>query len=306
MGLARRRSSEGNDDPTGPVPGGAFTSESRTTKGVMATEPRTSPALGAAVPQALSAPPGTPPEATHVFGDRLPLAEQFVAILADTGIAHGLIGPREAPRLWDRHVMNCAVAQGAIPRSPAGERRRLIDVGSGAGLPGLALALARPDLEVHLVEPLARRTGWLSSTVTTLGVENVVVHTSRAEDLWGRISAPYVCARAVSNIRQLASWSLPLLEPRGSLLALKGAQAQRELDQHRAALTSLGVVGATVERYAEHVREATTVVRLTIGETIDVRRFARQSASSSGSARRRGDRSRATGTSRLPTSARRR
>lgn len=269
----------------------------------MATEPRPSPAVDAAVPQPASV-PSTPSEARDVFGDRLPLAEQFVAILADTGIAHGLIGPREAPRLWDRHVLNCAVAEAAIPRSPEGELRRLIDVGSGAGLPGLAIALARPDLEVHLVEPLARRTGWLSSTVTTLGVENVVVHTSRAEDLWGQISAPYVCARAVSNIRQLASWSLPLLEPRGCLLALKGAQAQSELDQHRAALTALGVVDAMVERYADHVREPTTVVRLTIGEMIDVRRFGRQGPSSSGSARRRGDRARAAGASGTSTSAR--
>lgn len=107
--------------------------------------------------------PATPAAASAVFGDRLDLAEYFVAILADTGISHGLIGPRETPRLWDRHVLNCGVVHEAIPRT--GETQQVIDVGSGAGLPGLALAIARPDLDLHLVEPLARRTGWLSGTV---------------------------------------------------------------------------------------------------------------------------------------------
>ena len=126
-------------------------------------------ALGAADP------PTTPPAAAGVFGDRLELAEHFVAILADTGISHGLIGPRETPRLWDRHVLNCAVVQEAIPRLEG--TQQVIDVGSGAGLPGLALALARPDLDLHLVEPLARRTGWLTGSVAQLGLTNVTVHT---------------------------------------------------------------------------------------------------------------------------------
>lgn len=234
--------------------------------------------------------PATPTDAGPVFGDRLALAEQFVAILADTGIAHGLIGPREAPRLWDRHVLNCAVTQAAIPHASDGGSQRLIDVGSGAGLPGLAMAIARPDLEVHLVEPLARRTGWLASTVVTLGIENVVVHTARAEGLWGRLTAPFVCARAVSNVRQLAAWSLPLLEPYGCLLALKGAQAEVELEQNRAALLRLGVVDAVVEQYGTHPTTPTTVVRLTIGASIDARRFGGSNVNSSGSARRRADR----------------
>jgi len=235
--------------------------------------------------------PETPSAAVEVFGDRLQVAERFVAILADTGISHGLIGPREAPRLWDRHVLNCAVVHSGIPQ--LGERQRVIDVGSGAGLPGLALAIARPDLELHLVEPLARRTGWLSGTVAQLGLDNVTVHTARAESLWDRIDAPWVTARAVSGIVQLAEWTLPLLAAGGSLLALKGSRAYTELAEGRIALTRLGVVEASVDVYGEGVLdEPTIVLRATIGGSIDRRRFRARATSSAGSARRRADRPR--------------
>ncbi len=234
--------------------------------------------------------PPTPNQAAAIFGDRLPLAERFVAILADTGIAHGLIGPREAPRLWDRHVLNCAVAHRLIPHSLPGSRQRVADVGSGAGLPGLALAIARPDLEIHLIEPLTRRTGWLSGTIATLGIDNAVVHTARAESMWDRLTVPYVTARAVSGIVQLAGWTLPLLAPGGSLLALKGSRAGSELADNRAALTQMGVVDAAVETVGEELAEPTTILRLTIGPTVDRRRFAKRSSSSAGSARRRIDR----------------
>ncbi len=233
--------------------------------------------------------PPTPPEAAVVFGARLGLAEHFVRVLADTGISHGLIGPREAPRLWDRHVLNCAIAHLAIPEHSGSQD--VIDVGSGAGLPGLALAIARPDLHLHLVEPLARRTGWLSGTVAELGLTNVTVHTSRAEALWDRLHAPWVTARAVSNIVQLAEWTLPLLEPRGTLLALKGSRARDELDQARTALTRLGVVDASVRELGVELLEApTTLITVTIGEQLDRRRFRSRPPSSAGSARRRGDR----------------
>jgi len=233
--------------------------------------------------------PPTPAPAARVFGDRLGLAEHFVRVLADTGISHGLIGPREAPRLWDRHVLNCAIAHLAIPQR--GESQAVVDVGSGAGLPGLALAIARPDLHLHLVEPLARRTGWLSGTVAELGLTNVTVHTARAEALWDRLHAPWVTARAVSNIVQLAEWTLPLLEPRGTLLALKGSRAGEELAQGRTALTRLGVVDASVLELGDDVlEEPTTVLAVTIGEHLDRRRFRSRPPSSAGSARRRGDR----------------
>lgn len=233
----------------------------------------------------------TPETAAAVFGARLPLAEQFVAILADTGITYGLIGPREAPRLWDRHVLNCAVVHEAIPVT--GDVQRVIDVGSGAGLPGLALAIARLDLELHLVEPLARRTAWLSETVARLGLPNVTVHTARAEGLWDRLDAPWVTARAVSNIIQLAEWTLPLLRPGGALLALKGSRAQQELEESRTALTRLGVVDAEVEAFGAELLDAPTlVIRAAVGETVDRRRFLSRQPSSAGSARRRADRPR--------------
>lgn len=244
--------------------------------------------------------PATPASAAAIFGDRLALAEQFVAILADTGISHGLIGPREAPRLWDRHVLNCAVAHRSIPASPAGSRQQIADVGSGAGLPGLALAIARPDLEIHLIEPLTRRTGWLSGTIATLGIDNAVVHTARAESMWDRLTVPYVTARAVSGIVQLAAWTLPLLGPGGSLLALKGSRAESELATNQAALKQMGVVDASVEIVGEELAEPTTILRLTIGSTVDRRRFVKQPSSSSGSARRRMDRP---GGSRAPSHA---
>lgn len=234
--------------------------------------------------------PATPPQAAAVFGDRLPLAEQFVAILADTGIGHGLIGPREAPRLWDRHVLNCAVVHRAIERSSSAFRQQVVDVGSGAGLPGLALAIARPDLEIHLVEPLTRRTGWLSGTIATLGLDNAVVHTARAEAMWDRLTVPFVTARAVSGIVQLATWTLPLLSPGGSLLALKGGRAEEELATNHAALQRMGVVEASIEILGEELAEPTTILRLTIGAAVDRRRFAQRGASSAGSARRRADR----------------
>lgn len=225
-----------------------------------------------------------------VFGERLPLAEHFVAILADTGIGHGLIGPREAPRLWDRHVLNCAVAHRGIERSLSVSRQEVVDVGSGAGLPGLALAIARPDLEIHLIEPLTRRTGWLSGTIATLGLDNAVVHTARAEAMWDRLTVPYVTARAVSGIVQLAAWTLPLLSPGGSLLALKGARAEQELATNHAALLRMGVVDASIEILGEELAEPTTILRLTIGAAVDRRRFAQRSSTSAGSARRRADR----------------
>lgn len=237
-------------------------------------------------------PPATPLAAGPVFGDRLELAEHFVAILSDTGISHGLIGPRETPRLWDRHVLNCAVVQEAIPRTE--HTQQVVDVGSGAGLPGLALAIARPDLHLHLVEPLARRTGWLTGTVAQLGMTNVTVHTARAETMWDQLHAPWVTARAVSRIVQLAEWTLPLLEAGGSLLALKGSRAATELDESRTALTRLGVVEAGVDAYGAAVlSEPTIVLRCTIGEVVDRRRFRARQPSSAGSARRRADRPRA-------------
>ncbi|MDN5789334.1 MAG: 16S rRNA (guanine(527)-N(7))-methyltransferase RsmG [Micrococcales bacterium] len=235
--------------------------------------------------------PATPEAARVLFGDRLARAERFVATLADTGIRHGLIGPREAPRLWDRHVLNCAVVHSAIPVGSV--RRRVVDVGSGAGLPGMTIAIARPDLDVHLVEPLRRRASWLTDTVAQIGLTNVVVHQARAEALWDEIETPWVMARAVTDILQLAEWTLPLLSRDGSLLALKGTKARTELAEHDAALRSLGVIDAGVNEYgADLLAEPTLVLTLRIAARVDRSLFRARPTSSAGSARRRGDRPR--------------
>jgi 16S rRNA (guanine527-N7)-methyltransferase len=189
----------------------------------------------------------------------MPSAVRFVEILADTGVSHGLIGPREVPRLWERHVLNCAVIEDAFPQGAL-----LIDVGSGAGLPGIALAIARPDLDLHLVEPMQRRTDWLTATAADLEIDNVTVHRGRAEELVGTLSAPWVTARAVARTAKLARWCVPLLEARGTLVAMKGRSAREELDADRRDLTKLGLVEATVtEHGAEILEEPTLTVDLT-------------------------------------------
>lgn len=198
--------------------------------------------------------PAAPAAAATVFGDRLALAERFAATLADTGVSHGLVGPREVPRLWDRHVLNCAVAHHAFP-----EGAHVIDVGSGAGLPGLALAVVRPDLHIHLVEPMLRRTTWLSATVESLGLGNCTVHRGRAEEFHGTLRAPFATARAVARIDKLARWTFPLLEEDGVLVALKGEQAAQELEEERATLTRLGMVDAAIRTYGEGILEVPTV-----------------------------------------------
>ncbi len=203
-----------------------------------------------------SAPPPvpSPPEsASAVFGDRLELAVRFAAELSDTGVTHGLIGPREVPRIWERHLLNCAVVADAFPTGA-----EVVDVGSGAGLPGIALAIVRPDLEMHLVEPMARRTEWLEETIARLELSSVRVHRGRAEDLSGEVSAPWVTARAVARVDRLLRWSRPLLTGEGTLVALKGRTAGEELERQRPALERLGVVDARVSLHGEGLLDPPT------------------------------------------------
>lgn len=202
-----------------------------------------------------------PPVASEIFGNRLPIAEQFAQILADTGVSHGLIGPRETPRLWDRHLLNCGVVEAVLPH-----RTRLVDVGSGAGLPGLVLAIARPDLDVVLVEPMLRRTTWLQSTVDELGLGNVQVLRGRAQDFWGKLRAPVVTARAVARLGELSAWCLPLLEAEGRLLALKGATAERELAEDEPELRRAGATsGRLIVLGEDSLPEPTRLVEVTVG-----------------------------------------
>jgi 16S rRNA (guanine527-N7)-methyltransferase len=180
-----------------------------------------------------------PDAAAAVFGERMDLAVEYARLLATAGVERGLIGPRERDRLWDRHLLNSA----AIAEQVA-EGSRLADIGSGAGLPGIPLAIARPDLEVVLIEPLLRRSSFLSEVVEELGLGNVMVVRGRAED--GVVRREYggldaVASRAVAALDKIARWSLPLLRPGGYILAMKGERAEVEVDEWRAAMTSLGV-----------------------------------------------------------------
>ncbi|MFP5346667.1 MAG: 16S rRNA (guanine(527)-N(7))-methyltransferase RsmG, partial [Actinomycetes bacterium] len=154
----------------------------------------------------------TPPSAALVFGDRLALAERFVDHLATSGLERGLLGPRELPRIWSRHVLNCAVIADLIPAGTS-----VIDIGSGAGLPGLALAIARPDLQITLVEPFERRSLWLAEVAQDLDVGVQVVR-ARAEDLAGTRRARVVTARAVAPLPKLLRWGVPLVAAHGQLL----------------------------------------------------------------------------------------
>lgn len=183
------------------------------------------------------------------------LASRFARHLADTGISHGLIGPREVPRLWDRHILNCAVIADEIETSSS-----VIDVGSGAGLPGLALAIARPDLTVTLVEPMERRTAWLDMVITDLALD-VTVLRARAEEVHGRLTADVVTARAVAALDRLARWCLPLTAVGGRLVAMKGSSAEREIEEAGAAIQRLGGDNPRVRVCGSEVLdEPTTVV----------------------------------------------
>ncbi|HEV7195536.1 MAG TPA: 16S rRNA (guanine(527)-N(7))-methyltransferase RsmG, partial [Pedococcus sp.] len=210
-------------------------------RGTGATGPAPVAASGLEAVESLQA-PVAPPGAVAVFGDRLEMAERFASLLADTGVSHGLIGPREVPILWERHILNCAVAHEAFPMGA-----EVVDVGSGAGLPGLALAIVRPDLSLHLVEPMLRRTNWLSASIAGLGLENCTVHRGRAEEFRGRIEVPFATARAVARIDKLARWTFPLLTDGGTLVALRGSQAEEELAAEGAVLRRLGMVSAAVQ-----------------------------------------------------------
>jgi 16S rRNA (guanine527-N7)-methyltransferase len=199
-----------------------------------------------------------PAEAVMIFGDRLNLAQRYAELLAGIGVEWGLLGPHEIDRLWDRHLMNCgAVAELVVP----GER--VTDIGSGAGLPGLALAIAKPGLSVVLVESLLRRTEFLRMAVAELGLDVEVVR-GRAEDRPVRdivAEGDVVASRAVASLDKLTRWSIPLLRPGGRMLAIKGERAPDELREHRRVMTRLGAVDArVVECGVSYLSPPTTVV----------------------------------------------
>lgn len=182
-----------------------------------------------------------PAAAEQVFGSALAQLQAYATLLAGPGVERGLLGPREAPRLWERHLLNCAGLAELIPPGAV-----VLDLGSGAGLPGLVLALQRPDVQVVLVEPMQRRANFLTEAVQALGLRSVVVRRARAEQLHEDIEVDVVTARAVAPLERLAGWSMPLLRPGGRLLALKGAQAQVELDAALPVLRRSGASAAEV------------------------------------------------------------
>jgi 16S rRNA (guanine527-N7)-methyltransferase len=194
--------------------------------------------------------------AASVFGTALPVAEAYAGLLATRGVDQGLLGPHELPRLWDRHLLNCAVVTELIDE----RYKTLLDLGSGAGLPGLVLAMLRPDMEVTLLEPMERRCRFLAECVTELGLANASVLRGRAEDV--TVRSEVVTARAVAPLSRLAGLAMGTVRPGGMVLAIKGRTAAQELTAAKSVLRRLGARDAEVV-WAGHgkVDPATTVVR---------------------------------------------
>ncbi|WP_233189985.1 16S rRNA (guanine(527)-N(7))-methyltransferase RsmG [Corynebacterium sp. J010B-136] len=194
-------------------------------------------------------------EPSEVFKDRLPLAEKYHDLLATDGSTRGFIGPREVPRLWERHLINCAVIGDVMD-----EGATVVDVGSGAGLPGIPLAIARPDLQITLIEPLLKRSVFLQEVVDKLALDNVTVIRGRAEE--GPIKkavagADIVTSRAVAPLGKLAKWSLPLVRRGGEMIAMKGESVHEELARDAADIKKAGGGKAQVE-----VVRGTTIIRI--------------------------------------------
>lgn len=194
-------------------------------------------------------------EPLEVFEDRLPLAEKYHELLATDGSTRGFIGPREVPRLWDRHLINCAVIGDVME-----EGATIVDIGSGAGLPGIPLAIARPDLKITLIEPLLKRSVFLQEVVDKLALDNVTVIRGRAEEgpvKKAAAGADIVTSRAVAPLGKLAKWSLPLVRRGGEMIAMKGESVHEELERDAADIKRAGGGKATVE-----VVRGTTIIRV--------------------------------------------
>ncbi|MGY1708897.1 16S rRNA (guanine(527)-N(7))-methyltransferase RsmG [Geodermatophilus sp. SYSU D00758] len=207
--------------------------------------------------------PPAPEQARAVFGDALTGAERYVARLATDGVTRGLIGPREVPRLWERHVLNSAAVAEAVP-----EGARVADIGSGAGLPGVPLGLARPDVALTLVEPMARRVEFLEEVVEELGAPWRVVR-GRAEERTTRSAVgpvDVVTARAVAALPRLVGWCRGLMAPGTLLVALVGSRAVEDLPAMLPELEAAGMHEVSARAVGAELGEAaTTVVVMTRG-----------------------------------------
>ncbi|AXE55281.1 16S rRNA (guanine(527)-N(7))-methyltransferase RsmG [Aurantimicrobium sp. MWH-Uga1] len=199
-----------------------------------------------------------PAQAAQIFGEHIDLARQFTANLAQYGEELGLIGPLELPRLWTRHILNCAIVAPLL-------RGRVGDVGSGAGLPGLVLAIARPDVDFTLIEPMERRTAWLNDQVAELGLTNVTVVRDRAEDVRRDVLLDQVTARAVSALKKLIPMTAPLVRPGGELVLMKGAGAQAEIEAAAKQIKAFKLHNVEVLTLGEGLLDdVTRVVRATV------------------------------------------
>lgn len=201
-----------------------------------------------------------PAVAERIFGPHIGLARQFAKNLADFGEERGLIGPLEPPRLWSRHILNCGVFADLLPAGGL-----VGDVGSGAGLPGIVLALARPDVEFALIEPMERRTDWLSEQVSELGLRNVQVVRSRVQDAPFMEKCDVVTARAVAALKTLIPMTAPLVKPGGSLLLMKGASVDREITEAQKQIRIHRLVDLRVIHSGEGIlEEPTRLVQATV------------------------------------------
>ncbi|MGH3366511.1 MAG: 16S rRNA (guanine(527)-N(7))-methyltransferase RsmG [Nocardioidaceae bacterium] len=207
--------------------------------------------------------PAPPPGAQQLFGPRWPKLLRYAELLTTEGTVRGLIGPGETTRLWDRHILNCAQIAPAF-----GQDISVCDIGSGAGLPGVVLALARPDLEVTLLEPRKRRSAFLEEVVEDLALPDVQVVRARAEELGGA-GFDAAVARAVAPLDRLARWALPLCRPGGTLVAMKGTAAKAELASARETLDRLGVRSARVRELSISPEwSGVLAVEVVAGETV--------------------------------------
>jgi len=217
-------------------------------------------------------PPSAPPAKGHTdfeslgatalreyFGEGFDAVAAFAEVLAAEGETRGLIGPRELNRLWERHILNSAAV---VPFLGEG---RIVDVGSGAGLPGLVIAAMLPTREVVLVEPMERRVAWLEEAAAKVGLTNVVVVRGRAEEVKGTVTADVLTARAVASIDKLIKWCLPLLGPKGHMALLKGRSAADEIERAKYALRKARLVAEIESAPTLPGLEPTTVVRLRRG-----------------------------------------
>lgn len=199
---------------------------------------------------------------SEYFGDAFPAVDRFAHELTVQGELRGLIGPREIGRIWDRHILNSAAVVQYLPQTGT-----IVDIGSGAGLPGLVIAAMRPEAEVILIEPMERRCTWLNEMTETLGLTNVEVKRGRAEEFHDAFEADVVTARAVAALDKLARWSLPLLRHGGELIILKGRNVEAEIEPARKVLKKFKMTPPEIlQAHTIDGAEGTTVLRSTRGK----------------------------------------